>query len=271
MAGLDDLSRCNDLTNAINNSCKRLVEARDKSIFILNQEGGINRESLNRTATECAEYITPDEGAEETLLPWVFRDKFISELMSDVFKRAIPAYNRSETPTKEIEMTALGRSVLPGLATIRATIRQMLAETNNDSLSSVNLTTFFDDHLCGNVLCIKDAFGTDLPRLNVSHPRWFYFPDDKNYLSNVIVYLRSFIKEPVSHRCSLCDMFFSITQEETPIDLFGLPEQFRINNTICAIYGKFQTDQENMGGLNLSIQKYPDGQFVSTIGGTLYY
>ena len=114
------------------------MEGRDGSIFVLSQEGGVTLETLNQVATDCAEYVTPDEGGEEVLLPWVFREKFKTEMMSKVYASAIPACSSAKSTDDQQEMDALGLSILPGLVTLRTTLRQRLAETNNDSLSSVN-------------------------------------------------------------------------------------------------------------------------------------
>lgn len=231
---LEDLSKCNDIVNAISNSCKRLVKCHDGSILIVNQDAGCD---VNHDAERCAESM--QGSIEDQTLPRVFTEKFKSDLLSAVYKKCVPS-----TLTSDRAREALCKSVLPGLTVLRRTIRQRLAELNNDTLTTKNIDCFFDTHLCTNPMCIKDAFKdkndpNPLPRLNVSHPEWFYFPEDLGYLTKAVAYMKMFLKDPCSRRCALCDIYFKITEGDEEIDLFGLPEQFRLNDSICSLYGKY--------------------------------
>lgn len=269
MDGLENISRCNDIVNAISNNCKQLVRAADGSVFLLNQEGGTNREDINRDAEDCEAVMSRD--VEDNTLPWVFTDKFRKDMLMSIYGMAIPGLATNRT-SKEDANEAFARSLLPGLVSLKTRIRQLLAESNNDSLSSSALAAFFDDHLCENVMCVRHAVGDDIPPLNVSHPDWVYFPDSsKQYLSDMVGYIKLFLNNPVSKRCSLCDTYFKLTDSDSKIDLFGLPEQFKIDKTICSLYSRHRP--VDMGNIctSLKIKRVVGEDFMVELGGKIYY
>lgn len=255
------VSKLNDVVNGLANHCKRLVECADGSIVITNQEAGTD---LNTDAERCLESM--QESVEDQTLPRVFTEKFKSDLLAPVYKKCLPPLS-----TDKRARDALCCAVLPGLASLRRTLRQQLAEMNDDTVSTDDLKTFFDNHLCDNPLCVKDAFKADpkpLPRLNVSHPEWFYFPRAPEYTARAAAYIKLFLKDPCSRRCALCDTFFKITEGQDPVDLYGLPEQFKINDSICSLYGRYTLDQPLAG---LKIKTSGGSDFVVTWADKIYY
>jgi hypothetical protein len=254
-----DLSRCNDIVNAVSNSCKRLVRCADGCVVVATHEPT----DMNSDVTKCLHATREISPTEDETVPRVFTENFKKDLMTGVFDKCIPwvakANERSET--------AMCRAVLPGLSTIRYRLRQMAAENNDDTLTSGDISSFFDDHKCTNELCVRDAFGTSLPPLNVSHPEWFYFPDDRGYLDKASCYIKHFLAAPCSSRCYLCDTFFRLTEEQDSVDLYGLPEQFRLNDIICSLYGRYEVKGELCGMKITSGGTY----FVTTWKNRVYY
>lgn len=262
---MDNLSRCNDIVNALSNNCKRLVKCADDSVVLATYE----TKNINSDILKCHDVVKSD--SEETL-PWVLTDNFRKDLIRGVMdkcgSRAVAA---ASVPASE---TAMCRSVLPGLVTIRSRLRQKAAENNDDTITTEDFKAFFEDHLCNNELCVRDAFAGDkpLPPLNVSHPEWFYLPEDDlhGYLDRAIAYVINFLASPASERCYLCDIFFKITEEQDAIDLYGLPEQFRINDTICSLYGRYSIPDGKLSGLKIR-SSGKDGGFVSTWKNKTFY
>lgn len=268
---LEDLSRCNDIINAISNNCKRLVRCEDGSVVLTNQETG---KDLNFDADACRASMTGMK--ENPSLPGVFTQKFKSDMMADIYKRCMPGGQIRADEERKRAREALCKASLPGLTALRRTLRRMLAEINDDTLTSEDLTTFFERHLCDNPMCVKDAFKDKadcnaLPRLNVSHPDWFYFPTDEGYLGKATAYIKLFLKDPCSKRCALCDLFFRITEEDDPVDLYGLPEQFRLNDNICSLYGRYTINQKQHPLAKLTIKTSGGIDFVVTWGHDIYF
>ena len=268
MEHLEDLSRCNDIVNAISNNCKRLVRCVDGSVVLTNQESG---RDLNFDADACRASM---EGMEEDpSLPRVFTEKFKTDMLAGIYQRCMPNGRADEREKRA--RGALCKASLPGLTALRRTLRRMLAETNDDTLTSEDLVEFFEGHLCGNPMCVKDAFKADktpdlLPRLNVSHPDWFYFPLDYGYLAKATAYIKLFLKDPCSKRCALCDTFFRITEEDDPVNLYGLPEQFTLNDNICSLYGRYTLNQKRHPLAKLTIKASGGIDFVATWGDEIY-
>lgn len=262
---MEDLSRCNDIVNAISNNCKRLVRCVDGSVVLTNQEIG---NDLNADADACRQIL--QEFKEDPTMPRVFTNKFKADLLAGVYKKCIPFEDR-EKRTRE----ALAKASLPGLTALRRTLTRMLAEVNDDTLTSEDLSIFFDKHLCDNPMCVKDEFKEEtedfLPRINVFHPEWFYFPTERGYLSKAVAYIKIFLKDPCSRRCALCNLFFDITEGDEPVDLFGLPEQYTLNDNICSLYGKF-TVSKNPSPLSKLIIKRSGGiDFIATWGDKIFF
>ena len=253
-----DLAVCNDAVNAISNSCKRLVRCGDGSLLPLNQEGGVTREDINNDALDCMRYF--DQQTENPDLPWVFGEKFRKDIMDKVYRECIPALKGSAHP--DDALVSFCRSLLPGLKTLRRTLRQKLAETNNDSLTVETFNAFFDFQ-CTNVMCAAKAFVSNdedvenFPPPNVAHPWWVYNPDAPGYLRNIVVYIRSFVKNPLSKRCTACNLYFRLTEGDEPVDLFGLPEQFIVNDSICSLYGMYKIGVESDYFYDLQIARVP--------------
>lgn len=267
---LADLSRCNDIVNAISNNCKRLVRCEDGSVVLTNQECGTD---LNFDADECR---TSMEGmTEDPTLPRVLTEKFKRDILDRVYRECLPQQaNEQEKRARE----ALCKASLPGLTALRRTLRLMLAEMKDDTLTSDDLVNFFEGHLCSNPMCIKDAFRDTsesdcipLPRLNVSHPEWFYFPVSIGYLAKATAYIKLFLKDPCSKRCALCDTFFRVTEEDTPVNLYGLPEQFTLNINICSLYGRYTFDHKSHPLAKLTIKTSGGTDFVVTWGNEIYF
>ena len=139
---MQDISKLNDVVNAISNNCKVLVKCSDdKTVVLLNQEGGINTEDLSRDAVDAATFTFQNNNKENSQLPRVFTNTFRKDLLDDIYKQSIPLLRKfSDKRAKDDE--AYARSMLPGLRTIRRRLRQLLAESNNHSLTESQLTEF---------------------------------------------------------------------------------------------------------------------------------
>ena len=246
---LEALYRVNDVVNAISNTCKTFVRAEDGSVFILNQEGGLEERIINKDIIEC-NYALENCRSGDDVPIYAFTEKFKDDLMNSVYNAVLP--NHKSKMDRYHKKIALGS--MPGLKCIKDKICRLLGEYKLiDKLSNTDIETFFEKHTCDNPMCVsKEFFSLDepdieFPKLNVSHPDWFYYlPDSKEedeaYLKNLIPYMKLFLKEPVSRRCVLCDIYFSLTEGEDAVTILGLPEEFIINDTICNLYGRFSVD-----------------------------
>lgn len=261
------MSRCNDIVNAICNSCKHLVRASDGSLLLLNKEGGDTPEELNADSVGCAEVVN---GEMVETLPRIFTNKFREDMMTSLYTAAVPAHHLQQKPADP--HAAFARSIIPGLKRLRCTLSQMMAQEQLDDVLPAEISAFFDDHLCTSPLCLRQKFGKGIPLLNVSHPPWFYLPKDTpDYLYKCAGYIQSFLKTPVSSRCGLCDIYSSVCDSVTPINLFGLPEQFSVNSTICSLYSRHEVVSAE-GLPTLRFNKVADtNEYVVQFHGTIYY
>lgn len=252
-----DMSKCNDLMNAINNSCKRLTRCEDGSIFPLNQEGGVSSEEINSDVYDCMSYF--DDQVEDPTVPWVFTEKFKKDIVDKVYTDAIPSLKTNADDA----LVAFCRSLIPGLPTVRRTLRQMLAEMNVDALQEGQISAFFDVQ-CTNPMCAAKAFVSPtedpdtFPPPNVAHPRWIYDSTScEDYLTKMVLYIKEFVAKPISKRCSACNLFFRLTEGEEPVDLFGLPEKFIVNDSICSLYGMYSINAGPDFFYDLQIARVP--------------
>lgn len=112
---LRDLSRCNDIVNAVSNKCTRLVECADGSIVLTTHEP----KDVNYDAQICQKAVSADN-MEDQSLPRVFTEKFKGDLMGCVFDKCIPWVAKEN----ERAVVAMCRAVLPRLTTVRSKLRQ---------------------------------------------------------------------------------------------------------------------------------------------------
>ena len=236
------LSRANDVVNAISNTCKTLVKAHDGNIFLLNQEGGLQERIINHDTVECGLELEKCKSGDDLPI-YAFSEKFKDDMLNTVYKSVIPNYYEQVNDDCGNLKMALG--CIPGLVTIKNRVCALLGEYNlSNQVSSSDLDNFFIKHKCDNPLCAsKDFFymikpGSEPPMLNVSHPDWLYNTphtkdEDHEYVHKFIQYIKLFLSEPVSKKCVLCDIFFTLTESENSVNLFGLPEEFIMNETIC--------------------------------------
>ena len=250
---MTNLSKCNDIVNAFGNSCKRLVKCEDDTIILLNQEGGVTRKQLNSDLEDCKTKLSAIR--EDPMLPWVFTSKFREDIMGQMYRECLPTVSSKD---KDLDIELFCKSLLPGLTTLRRTLRQMLAETSNDSLSSEEISKFFG-FTCTHPMCASKVFRetADIPPPNVSHPMWLYNTNTPDYIQRTVMYIRDFNKRQVSKRCTACDLYFRLTEGEDAVDLFGLPEQFVVNDSICSLYGMFKIDNERDFFYDLRIAEVP--------------
>ncbi|KAK3761557.1 hypothetical protein RRG08_010281 [Elysia crispata] len=280
-AGLLDLMKCNDVVNAINNSSKRLVRCADDSLAILNQDGGDNADDLNHDLDMCRESFRTSARSDSTL-PKAFTNDFRKELMEGVYAACLSTSAR-DAEYRDMSKKAFCKSLLPGLKSVRDALRQRLAENNVTNLSGEMLATFFEKHVCDNEMCASKAFcGGDetIPNPNVSHPDWFYFPEKNpsKYHVDAVTYITAFLADPVSNRCSACDLYFKVTEGDDPVDLFALPENFAVNTHICSLVGMYKLNPEVNYLTGLLIKTVPSSpsmnaadQFVVYSGDEVYY
>lgn len=253
---MEDLSRCNDIVNAVSNGCKRLVRCADGSVILTTHEPV----SVDKDILDCEEAMD----VEGRPPPRVFTERFKKDLLDSVLDKCMPG----GAPEAGRADAALCRATLPGLVTVRTKLRQKAMEMGSDTLTAADLSSFFG-RVCTNELCVRDTFGVDLPPLNVSHPPWFYFPEDeKDYAPRAMAYVKSFLAYPCSSRCVLCDTFFALTEEDEPVDLYGLPEQFKLRNSICCLYGRYEIDAGQLDQLKIVSH---GSHFVANWKGRVHY
>lgn len=262
---MQDLSRCNDIVNAVSNNCKRLAKCVDGSVVLTTHES----KDMNSDVNVCRKILEEEAvHGEDQTVPRALNGNFEKDLLAGVFDKCGPWAVKSN----ERAEIAMCRAVLPGLNTIRKKLWQMARENCDDTLNSEEISIFFDHYVCTNELCLRGAFrGNDidtLPCLNVSHPEWFYFPDDSGYFNNAVSYIKLFLASPCSKRCFLCDTFFRLTEQQDAVDLYGLPEQFRLNDIICSMYGRYEVN-----GRLCKLKISPSGKtdFIATWDNKVYY
>ena len=278
-ADLAALSRANDVVNSINNTCKTFVKAQDGNIFILNQEGGLEERVINQDVIECNKALENSKSGDDLPI-YIFTEKFKDDMLNTVYKSVIPSYDEINKFNLKI-----GMGCIPGLICIKSIINSLLGEYNlSNQITTNELDTFFNKHKCDNPLCASKDFFTmikadsETPMLNVSHPEWIYNLPKQNeeceYVQKFIQYLKFFLNEPVSKKCVLCDIFFTLTESEDAVNLFGLPEEFIINETICNLYGKFSLKQiKSVGSLKIVQHKNNLNQeyYIVHLDNKIYY
>lgn len=127
---MQDLSRCNDIVNAVSNKCNRLVECADGSIILTTHEP----KDVNYDAQMCQQAVSADSMEDQTV-PRVFTENFKKDLMSGVFDKCVPWVANA----KQRAEVAMCRAVLPGLMTVRTRLRQMAAEAKNDKIGRAHV------------------------------------------------------------------------------------------------------------------------------------
>ncbi|GFR77351.1 hypothetical protein ElyMa_003965800 [Elysia marginata] len=270
---LQDLSRVNDLVSAIDNTTHKLVRCHDGTLLPLMYDGGSNPEDLNRDISDCKK-VYDGLACEDTPPPAVFTKKFREDMIGEFYDAAVsqavtgtPLSSENRYDNDFID--AFCRSLVPGLPSLKHTITGLFHDKRLDGLREDDINTFFS-YRCTDSMCaskalwdgvkVNDDFTVDdpIPPPNVKHPNWFYYPEmNGNYATDVFVYIRDFLNEPSSHKCSACDVDCCLMDDDRPVDLFGLPETFHLNMTICVLYGLYTPSQKalNESTSNVVIRK----------------
>lgn len=260
---IDDLTRVNELVSAIDNTTHKLAVCPDGTLLSIMHDGGSTPDALNRDINNCREIYEAEANADESdKPPSVFTARFRKDMMESFYQAAsrqaiggTPLTNKTKADENFIDVFC--RSLVPGLPSLRRHLLRLVADRRIASLSQDEIDTFLS-YRCSERMCaskglwdgvhVNDDLSVDdpIPPPNVKHPHWLYYPEDNQpqYCADAVVYIKEFLHDQSSHQCSACDVDYCILDDRAPIDLFGLPETFRLNQTICAFYG-LHTPSEN--------------------------
>lgn len=231
---LADLSRASDATNAIGNTCKSIVRAVSGELFPLNAENGRSKDILNGSVNHCRTHLDEAES-----LPYMFTSKFKRDILGQVYDQLVPPVVDGEDIHEKYTMDGFIKSLLPGQIELRRKLADGIARLGLVAPSGETLDDFFDSHVCTSDLCIRLFYKVNV-MLPVSHPPWFYYSgDDIKFIPRAAEYIISFMKQPKSRQCGLCDLYFAMVDENASpmvVNLAGFAEPFKLNETIYSLY-----------------------------------
>ncbi|GFR99296.1 hypothetical protein ElyMa_004524700 [Elysia marginata] len=244
-----DLRRVNDAVNAVNNTVKRCVRGPEGTLYVLNQEGGTDRATLNATGEDLYHFYRNDVFEGDESVPGIMSNRFRDDMNLDLFEVENPLFRRGKQRRRDPRVT-MSRSLIPGLRSLRATITALIIKAGVVTLTNAMLHSFFTARTCNDPKCLRSMYGDNIPPLLVRHPSWFYYPDEDtgDYLNKAVLYIQEFEKKPSSTECSLCARYHELADEmcnddvSATLTLAGTPDEFEVNKKIMAMYSMHTID-----------------------------